>query len=431
MRLESFPFYYGWVIVAAATLAILSSIPGQTMGVSVFTPRLMTAFRLSESGLSTAYGLGTILSGLLITRAGRMIDRFGARPTTVCACLAMGLTLVLLANADRLRDLAAPEAVAWGFVLASLNFFLLRFLGQGLLSLIPRVMIGRWFERRRGLATGVSGLFVSFGFGVAPLVLKALIDAFGWSGAYWALAAGTGLGMSALALLLFRERPQDHGLEPDGGYRGEAKPMHHESRAVAHEFTLEEARRTAAFWVYSAALSLQGLLVTAATFHIIAIAEESGIGEQRAVAIFLPMSVVSVCTNFTAGYLSDRTRLRNLLVTQLLALAVGVAALIRFDTAAGWWIATLGFGVSGGLFAVLVSVTWPRFYGTRHLGAISGQNMAIMVLTTSIGPLMYSGMRTLSGSFDAAFLLSAALPLAVIAGVPFARNPQDRYHKTS
>ena len=31
------PFFYGWLVLVVATLAILVSIPGQTMGVSVFT----------------------------------------------------------------------------------------------------------------------------------------------------------------------------------------------------------------------------------------------------------------------------------------------------------------------------------------------------------------------------------------------------------
>lgn len=413
-------------MLAAGTLCVIASIPGQTMGVSVFTPRLQGAFRLSEGGLSSAYGLGTLLSGLLIARAGRWVDRFGVRRTAVVTCLLMGVPLAMLASSAQLRALGG-DAAAWGFGLAAVCFFLLRFLGQGLLALIPRVMIGKWFERRRGLATGISGLFISFGFGIAPLGLKGLIDRFGWSGAYWVLAGAVSLGMGAVALIFFRERPQDFGLEPDGGYVGGERKQHRDSLPAVKEFTLNDARRTMTFWVYTAALSLQGMLITAITFHIVAIAEEAGMTENRAVQLFFPMAVVSVCTNFTAGYISDKTRLRYLLIVHMLTLGMGTVSLAWFNTSAGWWAAILGFGMSGGLFSTLVSVSWPRFFGTTHLGAISGQNMAMMVLSTSVGPLMYSAIRDWSGSFDVAFFVSGCFPLAVLLLLPWAGNPQDKF----
>ena len=40
-----------------------------------------------------------------------------------------------------------------------------------------------WFERRRGMVSGVRGVFVSLGFSIAPLLLALLIDAYGWRGA--------------------------------------------------------------------------------------------------------------------------------------------------------------------------------------------------------------------------------------------------------
>ena len=58
------PFFYGWVIVAAASVGIAFSIPGQTMGFSVFTNTLMIELGLTRVQLSTAYCIGTVLSGL-------------------------------------------------------------------------------------------------------------------------------------------------------------------------------------------------------------------------------------------------------------------------------------------------------------------------------------------------------------------------------
>ena len=58
------PFFYGWWIAVVATLGVLMSIPGQTMGVSVFTDDLLKVTGLSRLGLSNTYLVGTIVAGL-------------------------------------------------------------------------------------------------------------------------------------------------------------------------------------------------------------------------------------------------------------------------------------------------------------------------------------------------------------------------------
>ncbi len=76
-----FGFFYGWVIVAASTLAVFASVPGQTIGVGVFTDYLIEALGLSREQLSLAYMFGTLASGLLIPLAGTVLDRIGIRAT--------------------------------------------------------------------------------------------------------------------------------------------------------------------------------------------------------------------------------------------------------------------------------------------------------------------------------------------------------------
>ena len=80
-----FPFFYGWVIVVVTTLGIMSSIPGQTMGVGVYTDFLIQSSQLSRMQISMAYMTGTILSSLLLPLAGRYYDLFGARIMIVFA----------------------------------------------------------------------------------------------------------------------------------------------------------------------------------------------------------------------------------------------------------------------------------------------------------------------------------------------------------
>src|SRR5690554_8128903 len=82
------------------TLGAWASLPGQTVGVSTFTDPVKDALGLSRDQFSIAYMLGTILSSLLISRAGRWFARYGARAVAAGAALALALSPFLASAID-------------------------------------------------------------------------------------------------------------------------------------------------------------------------------------------------------------------------------------------------------------------------------------------------------------------------------------------
>ena len=44
---QKIPFFYGWIVFILSTLGILFSIPGQTMGLAVFTESFIDVLGLS------------------------------------------------------------------------------------------------------------------------------------------------------------------------------------------------------------------------------------------------------------------------------------------------------------------------------------------------------------------------------------------------
>ena len=56
------PVFYGYVVLVIGSIGIYCSIPGQTIGVSVFTDPVKDALGLSRNQFSNAYMIGTILS---------------------------------------------------------------------------------------------------------------------------------------------------------------------------------------------------------------------------------------------------------------------------------------------------------------------------------------------------------------------------------
>ena len=418
------PFFYGWMILFWGIIGFLLSAPGQTTGVSAFIEPLIQQLGITRLDLSIAYGIGTFASSFLLTSAGRLFDRVGARWMAFGSALSLGGVLLLLSQTDHIASALAtviPRTFALSATLAVL-FFLLRFSGQGVLTMASRNMMMKWFDRHRGLVSGISGAAIALGFSSAPSLLNGLINTCGWSMAWLWMGAALVLVFAPLLFIFFRDHPEASWLVPDGKtiVVGDQK-----TKQRHRQFTLSEARRTFAFWMFALAMALQSLVITSFTFHIESIFQHAGMQGSSGYSIFIPTSCIAVTVTLLGGWLSDRIQLRWLLATMLAAQCINLTGISLL--APGWAIALiiLGGGVTGGLFGVLMSVTWPRYYGREHLGAISGQSMTLIVAASAIGPAFFSGILQLTGSYRAGFYLCLFVALLLLIGSFHARNPQE------
>ncbi|MFA8435477.1 MAG: MFS transporter [Marinifilaceae bacterium] len=421
-----FPFFYGWIILVAGTIGGICSIPGQTMGVSVFTDHLIRELGMSRDALSFAYMLGTAMSSFFLTYGGRIYDRKGARVTAVLAAVGLMLTLLLfsIANviAEQISESFGVKMVLVAFPLVTLLFFLLRFTGQGMIALSSRNLIMKWFDRKRGLANGISSAAVSLGFSVSPLLLAAFIDNFQWDGAYRMLAAIVFLFV-LFVFVFYRDNPEACGLVPDGSIAS-AKEKKSKAKDSKRQYTLKEAQRTWVFWIFALALSFNAFFITGFTFNVVSVFKAVGMGTDKALGIFLPASVISVAVAIVGSVISDYVKLQKLLLIFLfgcLLFTIGVSFL-KYDF--GYYVLILGNGLMGGLFSVLAAVTWPRFFGRQYLGEISGRAMALLVFGSAVAPLFFSRIFTLTGSYRLAGYIGAAMVLVLLLLSPKAKNPQ-------
>lgn len=414
------PFFYGWGVLAFGTLGMLMSSPGQTVGVSVFTDFLIDELALSRTLLSLAYLVGTIASAVTLSQAGRLYDYFGGRLVATVAALSLGVVLIGLTFTPALTGAFGGPVLA--FLVISFGFFLLRFSGQGMLTLASRNMVMEWFDERRGLANAVMGVSISFGFSYAPRVFDDIIQLQGWQGA-WRLIGGAVLLFGVIAFLFYRDTPEAHGLLPDGPLRGRSKKTH----AEAHEgrpFTLPEARRTYTFWVFACSLLISGFVITAYTFHIVSIFGDAGMSRERAVGVFLPAALVAVAFEFIGSYLSDYIKLKYLAMLQLFGLLILTTSIALLSPGIAVVGAIVGQGIMQGMFGILSNVSWPRFFGRPHLGAISGFATALTVAGTAIGPYVFSFGRDLTGSYAAPALFAAAVGVALFFAATRAERPR-------
>ncbi len=415
--ISSLPFYYGWVILVVGAIGVLASIPGQTMGVSVFTDHYIRDLSLTRVGVSSSYMIGTLASSLIIPFAGIFYDNKGAQVTAGLATFFLGLFLMLLAFSQTIAGTLAatfslPSQIVT-LVVLTLGFFGIRFFGQGVLTLVARGMVARWFSSRRGLAVGLMGLVTAFGFSYAPQPLQHLVDSLGWSGALIALASLLLVGFLPLFLLTFRTDPASCSMEMEQGLAVRKQTKGTSIGDAMLQKDISEARKEGRFWLILLALGFWALFNTAFTFHIISIFSEFGQTAQQAVSIFLPISVISVIARFGGSYLSDRFPIKGLFVVFSITLFLSSLSLVFFSIPLVRLLFLLPYGIGSGLFGMLNIVTWPKLFGRKHIGAISGFAMSIIVAGSALGPWFFSLVYKLFGSYRNAGFLGAAFTLAL------------------
>ncbi|MGM0529767.1 MAG: MFS transporter [Bacteroidota bacterium] len=415
-----FPFPYAWMILVVGTIGFVMSVPGQTIGVSAFTDYLIEDFGLTRNQLSMAYMGGTLISGLLVSRAGKLYDIYGARIIAILSAIMIGLVLIYLTNLDFIASSikhAFPviNKTIITIVLCVVGFFTLRFFGQGVLTMTSRNMVMKWFENRRGLANGFLGIFIAFSFSMAPQIFNSGINIMGWRQTWMLTALIVGVGVPLMVLAFYRDNPEQCNCFIDGTKKDLSAKHKSKSKYRLKDFTLKEAQRTYSFWVFNISLAMHALIVTALTFHIASIFEVAGMSQEKAVSIFLPGSIISVILNFGSSWLSDFTKLKYLLIVHLTGLLVTLLSIILLKSIPlGYWLVIIGYGVSMGLFSVLSAVTWPRFFGIGNLGSISGYALGWSVVASSIGPYFFSLSHDFTGNYTTSTLICLGIVVVLL-----------------
>ena len=386
--------FYGWRIVAASSLAVVLTAPGQTAAVSAFVDPMLADLSISRTALSTAYLIGTLTGAAAMPLVGRALDAHGIRRTMAVIGAVFGAFLLGLSAVTGVVGLTA-------------GFVGIRMAGQGALGLTATTATALWFTRRRGTAVGIVSAAGAAGISLAPVLLERLVAAYGWR-AVW---AGEGvliwLTVIPLALLVIRDRPEQLGQVPDGRHQPGSV------EAPAWGLTRRQAVRTPWFWLVTSAVSVSGMLATAVAFHQISLLSERGLSSVEAAANFLPQTVAALVATLAVGALVDRVPPSVALGGCMLALSTALA----WATVVTPGLSAIGFGLTlgaaGGSVRTLEAATVPKVYGTTSLGSIRGLLAAFSVGSTAFGPLLFAAFRENTGSYTRVLLGSAILPLLV------------------
>ena len=275
------PFYYGWIHVFIAALAMVGTLPGRTQGLGLITEPLLRDLQIDRVHFARINLWATLIGALFSIGVGRLIDRFGSR---------IVLTVVTVSLASVVFGMSASHNLAAIAILITLT----RGFGQSALSVVSITIVGQWFVRRLNLAMAIYTIALSIGFMLAFPLIGAIVLSNGWRTTWWIIGLALLIGLAPLALLLVRRSPESCSLEPDG------EPSNLSS-GLTTDYTLREALSTPSFWVFGIASAVYGLIASG-----IALFNESILAERRFDASTYYRSLVIVAlTSLVGNFLGE------------------------------------------------------------------------------------------------------------------------------
>ena len=394
------PFYYGWVILVFAAIAMVATLPGRTIGIGLITEPLIADLGISRLVFANMNFWATIIGALFSVICGTAIDRFGARAV---------LTVVL--GALSAVVLQFSQVASAGVLLVLL--ILMRGIGQSALSVVSLTLVGKWFVRRLSIAMAIFAVLISIIFSIAIVGAGAVVLNSGWrvmwSGLGWILMI-----VASLSLLFVRRDPESLGLTTEGA--AEDVPM--------IGFTLYRALRTPCFWVFALGSALYNLIIAGVMLLNQSILGELGFDEtvfQYAMAAFMATGLVG---NFLAGWAARRWSLGRLMTVAMLAVGVYLLAFPHLVTMGQALSHAALLGFSGGVVSVIFFTAWADIFGRRHLGKIQGTAQVFAVLASAIGPWFIESVFDSTGTYTPAFYALAPAVLLVALAAWFVNIPK-------
>ena len=360
--------HYAWIICLGGALAFCAGMGLVANLFALCLPDIILELELSKaqgSWLTTIRSLFSLLSMFVVNQ---LCARFGLRQVMTFGAGLVGISYLLLSRTDSFAGCC--------FACALLG------ISYCLCGPVPvSLLVGKWFESRRGLAIGLS----SAGSGVitiiVPPILTRILVRFGLSAAFGLLGL-LGLVIGVALWLLIRNQPEDLGL-----------PAYHEDSTAA-KATRSPVTPAPMTPVQKGAVLLASFLMAAPAgpgfAHVAVFFRSEGYPELLVATLISVLGFVLLVGKILCGQIYDRVggRLGNLYTFGALLVGHGLFLLAPAGLV---WLAFVSIAVYGmGISISSVSTTrWAADLNSEedYPAAVRAINLAYSFGTLLFGPV--------------------------------------------
>jgi MFS family permease len=387
---------YNRRLVAWLSLGQLVSWGSVFYGFSLLLGPVERELGLSRAESSLAFSLAMLAEGLLAYPVGRWIDRGHERTVMAGGSL---LVAACLAAHTQVHSLAAFYAVWIG-------------LGAGLAATLYTpafAVVTRRFPKdfRRAIIT------LTFLGGLASTVFipltAGLIQALGWRGALWVLAAFHLLLCAPLHAWLLRDAPGRTGAD--------------EREAKTPAPSLAQHLRSPAFLLIGTFSVLLMAVTAALPPHMISLLREGGLAEQWVIALPASIGVLQVLGRLVLYFFEHRfdLHLANRLIPCLIPL--GLAALLTAERHA--WAALVFvvlFGIGNGMLTIVKGTAIAQYVTREHVASLNGALGLPTALARAAAPLLLGLLWSRDAGYAHGLWLLLVFSVAAIAALWLAQR---------
>jgi len=259
------------------------------------------------------------------------------------------------------------------------------------------------------MMTGITLTGISIGRLVGPPVANWLIATYDWRVAYIILGGVVLVIVVSAAQFLKRDPSvigQVHYGENEGGGQ--------ELKAGAEGFSLKEAVCTRQFWLVFTILFCMGFGLFTITVHIVSNATDLGISATSAASILAAIGGASIVGNIILGGAAERIGNRQVFIIGFILISAALFWLVIARETWMFYLFAIVLGFAGGGMAASDSPLVAGLFGLNSHGVILGVTNLGFTIGAALGPFLAGSIFDNTGSYQTAFLLSAAISIVGI-----------------
>ena len=377
---------------------------------ALFVVPWIDEFGASRRDVMLAVMCSQLATGALSPFAGRAMDRFALRHlvTIGAASLVVGLALTSFARSITAIVIIFSTLMPIGIVLCG--------------TLASQTLITRTFERKRGMAMGLSAMGTSLGGFLFPPVVEWLIASLGWRGAMQVMAVFAVVAIVPLTWLILPGTAHQQTRPSVPSVTGAAAP--------APTWTGRDVLRSPMFWIPVLAFIPLNAGFGAVQFNLGAIAQDLGYGPSSAAILISITSLAMIVGKLVFGTLGDRVDHRYLYWGAATLLTCALLAFQYSPTYDRMLAGLIVLGLAAGASLPLMGVIYASRFGTAAFGRVMGLAQSVFMLG-AVGPLFAGWVFDTTGSYDPAFMTLVVLVIPVAIGMYWLPGRRDRVTTTS
>lgn len=382
--------YGGWLIVAAMFLVELTIFGFGLYGQGIYVTELRRLNNWPTAQISAGTTLCLVLGSLLSMFVSDLMRWIGPRGLVLAGVVALAVSQLLLASATSLVQLYM------GFVALALAWV-------GLGTITAAVIVGAWFDRKRGLAISLTFTGATCGGIVLTPGLVLLVGSAGFRDGLMIAALGIVFLLVPIAAAIIRFPPvRERTLE--------------ESSSPSASLSRRILLRDAGFWSLTAPFALALFVQVAFIVHEIAILAPA-IGFQLAGGAVSLTTAMALVGRIGLGVFVDRVDARRVAAVSILSQSAALFVIGQSGSTEVLFLACAVFGFSIGNLITLPTLIVQREFAPAAFGVVLGLSMGVSGVVNACGPAAMGLLRDITGSYTAPLFVGIVIQLASTVAV--------------